>query len=237
MNWLILAIAPGVAISAYIIFKDEYNREPRRHLIISFMLGMACILPAYALEASAGRLIAYFPSFFNTNNGIAVNAYLLVALPEEIWKFLMLYWYAYKKPAFDEPFDGIVYAVMVGMGFATFENIFYVNKYGMITGILRMFLAVPAHASFAIIMGYYMGKARFSPQKQVFLMISAVFWAVVFHGTYDFFLFLHDYHKTKLDNASLLMLFGALTSLATGIVLSRKAIHEHLKKSELNTAN
>lgn len=233
MNWLILAIAPGVAISAYIIFKDQYNREPRRHLIISFLLGMLSILPALGLEMMASRIVAILPGFFKSTTGIAVNAYFFVALPEEICKFFMLFWYAYQKKEFDEPFDGIVYAVMVGMGFATVENISYVSEYGMMTGIMRMFLAVPAHASFAILMGYFMGKARFSAKKEGFLLFLGVFWAIVFHGSYDFFLFLQDNHKTGTDNTSLLMFFGAVASLVTGIILSRKAIKEHLKISAL----
>lgn len=237
MNWLILAIAPGVAISAYIIFKDEYNREPRRHLIISFLLGMFSVSPALGLEIAAAQIISKFSVFFKTTTGIAINAYFFVALPEEICKFFMLLWYAYRKKEFDEPFDGIVYAVMVGMGFATVENISYVSQYGMMTGIMRLFLAVPAHASFAIIMGYFMGKARFSAQKEHFLLFLGVFWAIVFHGSYDFFLFLQQSHKTGTDNTSLLMFLGAVISLITGIILSKKAIKEHLKISALQNTN
>ena len=237
MNWLILAIAPGVAISAYIIFKDQYNREPRRYLIISFLLGMLSVLPALGLEISASQITSNFPAFFKTTAGIAINAYFFVALPEEIWKFLMLLWYAYRKKEFDEPFDGIVYAVMVGMGFATVENISYVSQYGLMTGIMRLFLAVPAHASFAIIMGYFMGKARFSAKKQRFLLFFGLFWATVFHGSYDFFLFLQESHTTGTDNASLLLFLGAMVSLVTGIILSKKAIKEHLKLSVLQNTN
>jgi LPXTG-motif cell wall-anchored protein len=237
MNWLILAIAPGVAISAYIIFKDQYNREPRRHLIISFLLGMLSVLPALGLEILASLLSSNFPIFFKSTIGIAINAYFLVALPEEIWKFWMLLWYAYRKKEFDEPFDGIVYAVMVGMGFATVENISYVSQYGQITGIMRMFLAVPAHASFAIIMGYFMGKARFSAKKEQFLLFLGLFWAIVFHGSYDFFLFLQESHKTGADNTSLLLFLGAVISLITGIILSKKAMKEHLKISALQNIN
>jgi LPXTG-motif cell wall-anchored protein len=237
MNWLILAIAPGVAISAYIIFKDQYNREPRRHLIISFLLGMFSVLPALGLEIAAGFIQSIFPVFFTSTSGIAINAYFFVALPEEIWKFFMLFWYAYRKKEFDEPFDGIVYAVMVGMGFATVENISYVSQYGLMTGIMRLFLAVPAHASFAIIMGYFMGKARFSAQKEPFLLFLGLFWAIIFHGTYDFFLFLQESHKTGTDNASLMMFLGAMVSLATGIILSKKAINEHLIISEIQNIN
>lgn len=228
MNWLILAIAPGVAISSYIIFKDEYNKEPRKHLLISFILGVISIVPAMALELPL--LWADQISFFSSTFGNAIKAFMMVALPEELAKFLMLKLYAYRQPEYDEPFDGIVYAVMVGMGFATAENIMYVYEYGTATGVVRMFLAVPAHATFAIIMGYYMGKARFSVKREKYLLAAGLFWSVVFHGSYDFFLFLKDAKHTDTE-FSLLMLLGAVVSLVTGILLSKKAIAVHLNHS------
>lgn len=223
-----LAIAPGVAISAYIIFKDEYNREPRKHLIISFLLGALSIIPAMLLELPI--TFTEQNSFFQSTLGNALKAYLMVALPEEACKYFMLKKYAYRQPEYDEPFDGIVYAVMVGMGFATVENIMYVYEYGVATGVVRMFLAVPAHATFAIIMGYFMGKAKFSQKKETYLLLAGLFWAVVFHGSYDFFLFLKDTQHTQ-SELSLLMLLGAIVSLITGIILSKKAITAHLHQS------
>lgn len=223
-----LAIAPGVAISAYIIFKDEYNREPRKHLIISFLLGALSTIPAMLLELP----ITFTEQnlFFQSTLGNALKAYLMVALPEEACKYFMLKKYAYRQPEYDEPFDGIVYAVMVGMGFATVENIMYVYEYGVATGVVRMFLAVPAHATFAIIMGYFMGKAKFSQKRETYLLLAGLFWAVVFHGSYDFFLFLKDTQQTQ-SELSLLMLLGAIVSLITGIILSKKAITAHLHQS------
>ena len=223
-----LAIAPGVAISAYIIFKDEYNREPRKHLIISFLLGALSIIPAMLLELPI--TFTEQNSFFQSTLGNGLKAYLMVALPEEACKYFMLKKYAYRQPEYDEPFDGIVYAVMVGMGFATVENIMYVYEYGVATGVVRMFLAVPAHATFAIIMGYFMGKAKFSQERETYLLLAGLFWAVVFHGSYDFFLFLKDTQHTQ-SELSLLMLLGAIVSLITGIILSRKAITAHLHQS------
>ena len=190
MNWLILAIAPGIAISLYIIFKDEYNIEPRKHLIFSFILGMAAIFPALISESFLALIQK--SSFFNTISGIGIKAYFCVALVEELSKFLMLRYYAYRQPEFDEPFDGIVYAIMVGMGFATLENIFYVYQFGMATGWVRMFMALPAHATFAVLLGYFMGKAKFDPTRELKLMGAGIFWAVFFHGSYDFFLFLQE---------------------------------------------
>ena len=228
MNWLMLAIAPGVAISAYIIFKDEYNREPRKHLIISFLLGALSIIPAMLLELPIAFTEQYL--FFQSTLGNALKAYLMVALPEEVCKYFMLKRYAYQQAAYDEPFDGIVYAVMVGMGFATVENIIYVYEYGVATGVVRMFLAVPAHATFAIIMGYFMGKAKFSQKRETYLLLAGLFWAVIFHGSYDFFLFLKDTQQIQ-SELSLLMLLGAIVSLITGIILSKKAITAHLHQS------
>lgn len=232
MNWLILAIAPGIAISLYIIFKDEYNKEPRKHLIISFLLGILAILPALILESIFSFADRF--TFFNSIQGIGIKAFFFVALVEEVCKFIMLRYYAYSKPEFDEPFDGIVYAVMVGMGFATLENVFYVSQYGMVTGIFRMFLAIPAHATFAILMGYFMGKAKFSVEREKKLMWAGLFWAILFHGSYDFFLFLQENKIVVKTFSSLLLILGAVVSLITGIILSNKAIKSHLEFSKSN---
>ncbi len=230
MNWLLLAIAPGIAISLYIIFKDEYNREPRRLLLFSFILGLTAIFPALVIESLLEKLLVG-PLFLNIP-GIAFKAYFSVALVEELFKFLMLYAYAYRQPEFDEPFDGIVYAVMVGMGFATLENIFYVSQYGMATGWARMFLAVPAHASFAIMMGYFMGKAKFDVTRKGQLLAAGLFWATFFHGSYDFFLFLQKNAMVVENTSSLLLILGAIISLIIGILLSKKAIKSHLSLSK-----
>ena len=226
MNWLLLAIAPGIAISLYIILKDEYNREPRKHLLFSFVLGLAAIFPALVIE-SLLSLVQNGP-IFKTIPGTAIKAYFSVALVEELSKFFMLYAYAYRQPEFDEPFDGIVYAVMVGMGFATLENIFYVYQYGISTGWVRMFLAVPAHASFAILMGYFMGRAKFNHARKRQLIVAGIFWASFFHGSYDFFLFLQENQLVVSTISSSLLILGAVISLIVGVLLSKKAIRAHL---------
>src|SRR5688572_10743638 len=119
MELIALAIAPGLAICLFIFYRDAYNREPKRNLIAAFLLGAITIIPAIfierALEVSG-----------NSFGSIALSAFLVVALTEELGKFAVLRLYAYSRKSFDEPLDGIVYGVMISMGFATFENIFYV---------------------------------------------------------------------------------------------------------------
>ena len=230
MILLALSIAPGLAISLYIFLKDQYNREPAQQLLISFFLGCLSVIPAILIQLFSTKPIENI-----MGEGIlftAVFAYLIVGMSEEWSKYLMLRLYAFPKKAFDEPFDGIVYSVMVGMGFATVENIGYVLQHGFGTALLRMFLSVPAHGTFAVLMGYFAGKAKFNPERKTFLLMSGIFWAVFFHGTFDFLLFLQGNQTvTKVTGEGLLFL-GAVASFLVALALSRKAIAAHTSISK-----
>ena len=224
-----LAIAPGIAISLYFFFRDEYNREPRRHLVVSFFLGFVSALIAVVIET--GLLTAFEHSHDNGILYIAFKAFIVVALTEEWAKYVMVKSYAYPKPEFDEPFDGIVYCVMVSMGFATLENIAYVMQHGFATALMRMFLSVPAHATFAVLMGYHMGKAKFSGGNERRDLMTGLLLATLFHGFFDFFLFLQE-NRMVAENVSGLLLFaGAIASYGIAFRLSRKAVVEHMAVS------
>lgn len=232
---LALAIAPGIAIMVYIYIRDQYDREPLKNLVISFLLGVLSIVPAVIIQLSLEPLLKqYGPVGSLLSNPFVSNAILafgIVGLSEEGSKFLMLRVYAYRKKAFNEPFDGIVYAVMVSMGFATIENIGYVAQGGVVTALLRMFLSVPAHASFAVLMGYHVGFARFDPAHSKSHLWKGVLLAAFFHGAFDYFLFLKENQTvTQLISGGLLFM-GALVSYFFAIRLSLKSIRFHRELS------
>lgn len=215
---LAIALAPGFAIGVYIYLKDKHEKEPISLLIKSFFYGM---LSTFVTLAISG-VISQFVIIDETNvSEQAVHAFLIVALVEEFSKFIFIRGILYRNKNFNEPFDGIVYAVMVGMGFATFENIFYIADGGIGVAIMRMFTAVPAHATFAILMGYYLGKAKFEHKKSYYAL-HALGIATLFHGAYDYFLFISFIPGIAL---------GALASLVLGVYLSRKAIKLHQEVS------
>jgi protease PrsW len=225
MLLLALSIAPGIAISLYIFLKDRFNREPHLNLLVCFLLGCLSIIPAIIIQ-----LLTVKPAERLMGEGIlytAVFAYLIVGVSEEWSKYIMLRSYAYPRKSFDEPFDGIVYSVMIGMGFATVENILYVQQHGLGTAIVRMFLSVPAHATFAVLMGYFAGKAKFKPGRRKYYLFIGIFWAAFFHGTYDFFLFLQGNASVNKYLSDSLLFIGAVASFIFAIWLSRKAIREH----------
>ena len=226
MTLLALAIAPGIAICLYIFIKDIYNREPKRLLIASFLLGCLSILPAYFIEKAA------LPYFDASITSLATLAYLVVAFSEEMSKFLVLRSYCYPQKKFDEPLGGIVYSLMVSMGFATIENINYVLTYGYNTAFTRMFLSVPTHATFAVVMGYFVGKAKFDSANSFKYMLTGIGLAVFFHGTFDFFLFLQVNEKINEYVSDSLLFGGAIASYIVAIILSRRHIRLHRQLSK-----
>lgn len=224
MNLLIFALAPVFIIILYIYIKDKYEKEPKRLLLISFLLG------AFVSVIITTILYLFFDYFLPIPKEDSIwqqfiKAFFAVALIEEFSKYIIVRYFAQPKKAFNEPFDGIVYAVMVSMGFAALENVMYVTNGGIEVALLRAFTAVPAHATFAILMGYFMGKAKFSNNKVV-LNLTGLVLAVLFHGSYDFFLFI-DFVPG--------IWVGAFASLFIGIVLSRKAIKKHQDISQFKT--
>ncbi len=180
---LLLAVLPGLLISWYIYRMDRFEREHRLHLIICFVLGMLLTLPATRLESWTTLLGIAYPTSIELK---LITSILVVAIGEETAKFLVLVAYPLGRPFFNEPIDGIVYAVMIGMGFATLENVFYATQFGLGTTILRAFTAVPAHALFSVILGYFAGLAWLRPERKWRLLVQGLLIAVAFHAAYDF---------------------------------------------------
>ena len=175
-----------------------------------------------------GLLTKFLPTLeSNSILDMFIKAFFVVALVEEFSKYLIVRFAAQRNKEFNEPYDGIVYAVAVSMGFAALENVLYVYSYGFETGLFRAFTAVPAHATFAILMGYYMGKAKFSENRFLLNMIGLGV-ATLFHGAYDFFLFINFVPGIAL---------GAFASLFVGILLSRKAMKLHRNNSLFKSVN
>lgn len=222
MLLLALAIAPGIAISLFIYSRTKYRKEALRYLFVAFVFGMLATLPALVLEFLSAdvRDDPFHHSIFS----FAWYAYVVVALSEEGSKYLVLRFYAYPKKFFSKPFDGILFAVMIGMGFATVENIEYVRQFGWSTGVNRFFLSVPAHASFAVLMGYYVGLAKFRPGRSLLLMVKGLLIAVLLHGSFDFFLFVQQSREVTKYVSTGMLSFGAFATFYIAVRLALRSI-------------
>lgn len=178
---LTAAIAPGVALLTYFYLKDRYDSEPVSMVIKIFLLGFLIVLPIMIIQRGLVLWGGENPYLFSF--GISAGV-------EEFVKWFVLYHIIYNHTEFDEPYDGILYAVAISLGFATVENLLYAwaNHATFTSLLMRALLPVSGHAMFGVMMGYYMGKAKFSSGKHFKFLAYSLLIPLMWHGIYDYVL-------------------------------------------------
>lgn len=199
-----VAVIPVIILLVYIYLKDKNEREPLGLLLKAFFSGALVAVLILLWSLIEGISGFYLTSF--ADNSAVLKSFFQAAIPEEGLKFLFLYWLIWKNKEFNEHFDGIVYAVFVSMGFACVENILYVLQGGFGVGIARALLAVPGHFLFAVIMGYFFSRARFTLLKRSRLMAMAIICPILAHGLYDTICFAIDMYAESDGLAGILSL-------------------------------
>lgn len=185
MQLFALSLAPVVILFWFFYVRDRYEKEPPALLLRLFAFGALAVLPAVAFSLLLGR----FTSFYlmpGTLKYILIENFLVIGLIEEMVKLYVVVSVAYAHPAFNEPYDGIIYAITAALGFAAVENILYVYQGGVGVGVARMLLAVPAHALFGSFMGHYLSRSKFGAGgRSTVLMYMALIVPALLHGTYN----------------------------------------------------
>ncbi len=193
---LLSALAPVVWLLWTIYRKDSAQPEPVGWLLRGFALGMVSVCISLAMSIPMERLMEMeadaeaYPSFMVA----AADAFFTAAIPEEMAKFLMLWLLLRRNPFFDEHFDGIVYAVCIGLGFAAVENVLYlvggIEDWSWVSiGIVRALFSVPGHYFFAVLMGYYYSIYHFGIDRSAKARIMILAAPILAHGLYDTILF------------------------------------------------
>ncbi len=189
--WIILSgiIAPAVFWSGYLYYKDRFQPEPIRNLGITYILG---IITAYACMKFYGLLplvgIPDDPSALMETHSLEYFFYSLgvIGLAEELFKFLPFLFIILRLKAFDETIDGIVYASSIALGFASFENIYYLKYLEGFELFGRAFASPLTHTIFSSIWGYTVGKARIEGKSLLKASLIGISIAALVHGLFDF---------------------------------------------------
>ena len=194
--YVLAAVLPAIFLMRYVYRQDQIEPEPVGLLASLVWKGVLAALAAIVLE-SLGQMVLDGQVSQDNPNYVYYLAFLVVAAVEEGTKLFFLYRRTWKEPDFNYRFDAIVYAVMVALGFAAFENVKYVYSYGFATGLVRAVTAVPGHAIFGVFMGYFYGYAKLSDywgrddDRKAYLALSVVV-PVLLHGCYDFLAFAQE---------------------------------------------
>lgn len=180
---LILGFAPALFWLWYFYLKDRYAPEPRAWILRIFLLGMLSTIPIALVEGLIGIV---FPSD-------VFLAVVVAPVVEEIGKFLVVYWFVFRHPVFDEPVDGIVYAVTAALGFAALENFVYLFAAYSETltlplelSLLRAVLSVPGHALMSSMWGYALGQSLVTPHPLATRLIyHGLLLAILLHAAFN----------------------------------------------------
>lgn len=177
---LLAGIAPGLALLYYFYLKDKYEPEPLSTVLFTFISGVLLIFPVAFIEyvLKAENIVKYDSIYAIFSSGLV----------EEIFKWSILFVFAYRNVEFDEPFDGIVYGTSVSLGFATAENIMYLMTNGMEYALSRALLPVSSHALFGVIMGYYISKAKFTKESKWLYLLLSIILPALLHGLFNYLL-------------------------------------------------
>ncbi|NLX49706.1 MAG: PrsW family intramembrane metalloprotease [Methanospirillum sp.] len=179
----VLGLAPAVFWLWYFYVKDRYAPEPRSWILRIFVLGMVSTVPIAIVESIVALAL---PSDL-------LLAVVVAPIVEEIGKFLVVYRYVFRHPVFDEPIDGIVYAVSAALGFAALENVLYLFAAYSETltlplelSLLRGVLSVPGHALMSAMWGYALGQALVTPHPTARrLVYEGLLLAILLHAAFN----------------------------------------------------
>ena len=158
---LVVSLVPAVIWLAFFIWQDQYEPEPKGYIFGIFLMG------ALLARAVGQPLIDDFFQVSAWADSLLlrlVAGVLIVGVIQTVLVYAAVRYTVYKSSEFDERIDGIVYCAAAGLGYATVLNLAYVLDNGGVNlgfGVFRIVVTALAQASFAGLVGYFLGRARF----------------------------------------------------------------------------
>jgi protease PrsW len=191
---LICATLPVPIYVMLLLWIDRYESEPLWMLATAFFWGaLVSVFIAFIFNTSIEIMAAV--ATHNQQIGENVGAVISAPIVEESAKALILViLFLWKKDEFDGIVDGVVYAGMVGLGFAMTENVLYYGRAlqggaGALTFIfiLRGMAAPFSHPLFTSMTGIGLGWSRESNNGfiKVVAPVLGFMLAILMHGTWN----------------------------------------------------
>ena len=227
LTGVILSLIPAVIWLGFFYRRDRLEPEPKSMVIQVFFLGglLAAALGIPLVE-NIFRVSEWMYASLWTR---LLGGILVIGFSQEFLKYAAVRWTVYKTEEFDEPVDGIIYATAAGLGYAAMLNILFVIESGGVdlgAGVIRITIISLAHASFAGVVGYFLGIEKFQNKPAWYTSLGVVI-AAVLNGL--FFTLRSAVITSGLAQANVWIGFilAALLAGATTYFLSN-AIHRHV---------
>jgi protease PrsW len=191
---MICACLPVPLYVMLLLWIDRYEAEPVWLLLTAFFWGsMVAVFIALVVNTVNEMFVAAATN--NAHMAAKFGAVISAPIVEESAKaFILFAIFFFKRDEFDGVIDGIVYAGMVGLGFAMTENIMYYGRalQGGVAGltlifILRGMIAPFSHPLFTSMTGIGLGWARQSDNGfvKVSMPVLGLMLAMLLHGAWN----------------------------------------------------
>ena len=215
-----LALLPVPFLIAVVLLLDRLEPEPRGNLVFAFAWGAGIAALLAAVINTVGLVFITQPELGKTT-GEYVSATFGAPVVEESLKGGVLFWLLWRRrQEFDGPTDGIIYAAMVGLGFAMMENVGYyisalvrpsvggVSLLG-VTFVFRGILAPLAHPMFTSMTGIGVAYAAMH-RHGGWAVVLGLLGAMTLHGLWN--------GLTTFGLAGLVLAYGLLGCVLVALI-------------------
>jgi len=222
-----LAFLPSLIWLVFYYRRDRHP-EPKNLILRIFLWGIFLALPIYLLEL-------FFRFAFQPDLTLAELVSLPLPAPiylgliflagpliEEFFKLGIVRFHFLKNPDFDEPADLLVYAAVVGLGFAGVENLIFAwqavsaaNAFLVIA--TRAVTSTLLHAAAPALGAYFL--ARAIKKSRPVLMLWGLALATFFHSCYNYLIWQKSQSGGVVFSSFLFALIFGLLLFLTLLVL------------------
>src|SRR5678815_2546318 len=188
-----MAAIPAALWLGFFYLMDRHEPEPKQLVAGVCVLGalIAGPLADFVQYQAVPPVALTVPGLSAFSVDRVIHAVLVVGLSQEMCKYAVVRYTIYMSREFDEPMDGIVYMMACGTGFAVWVNYHRLSGQNhevyLSIGAAQAVVTTLAHASFAGLLGYVMGRAKFSrrsaPIRGIFIMLGLL-GAAAFNGQF-----------------------------------------------------
>jgi len=164
----LMAGIPAVLWLGFFYLMDRHEPEPKQLVVGVCVLGtlIAAPLADFVQFQAVPPIALEVPGLSKLSLDHIVYGVFVAGLSQEMCKYAVVRYTIYMSREFDEPMDGIVYMMACGTGFAVWVNYHRLSSQShsvyLSTGAAQAVVTTLAHASFAGMLGYVMGRAKFS---------------------------------------------------------------------------
>ena len=230
--WGVSGLLISTGMWAWVLRRyDRLEPEPIKVLLrVGLLGGLMSVIPAIIGNNLAQHILGMDGFVTDLSKEItlplALGSAVFIGINEETWKFLATLRLVKKLPEFDQPIDGMIYAMTVALGFAALENLEYMIRFGAGVLVARSLLSMPTHLACAAIWGYGLARAKFisRPRRYVKTALPYLLAAAGVHAAFNFFIFLQTW--------TILLVFPLLLFI---VWYSNKKLH-YLRDQSLSLA-